>query len=109
MPPKALSMYSRSNRVGSWDDIFNVALGGGSMPFITHSCPATSKALRNGTQLIGVVPATGAGVSPPGGRAAELVALDEALSGLAEVDGRKARVMELRYFGGLGVEEVAEV
>lgn len=42
-------------------------------------------------------------------RAAELVALDEALSDLAEVDGRKARVVELRYFGGLDIDEVAEV
>jgi RNA polymerase sigma factor (TIGR02999 family) len=42
-------------------------------------------------------------------RAAELVALDEALQNLAKVDERKARVIELRYFGGLSVEEVAEV
>jgi len=42
-------------------------------------------------------------------RAAELVALDDALNALAEVDERKGRVVELRYFGGLSVEEVAEV
>ena len=42
-------------------------------------------------------------------RAGELVALDEALDTLAELDGRKARVVELRYFGGLSVEETAEV
>ena len=42
-------------------------------------------------------------------RAAELVALDEALDALAKVDERKSRVVELRYFGGLSVEEVAEV
>ena len=42
-------------------------------------------------------------------RAAELVALDEALDTLAELDARKARVVELRYFGGLSVEETAEV
>lgn len=42
-------------------------------------------------------------------RAEELVALDEALDTLAELDGRKARVVELRYFGGLTVEETAEV
>jgi RNA polymerase sigma-70 factor (ECF subfamily) len=42
-------------------------------------------------------------------RAEELVALDEALDTLAELDGRKARVVELRYFGGLSVEETAEV
>jgi RNA polymerase sigma factor (TIGR02999 family) len=42
-------------------------------------------------------------------RAAELVALDDALKLLQEVDERKARVVELRYFGGLSVEEVSEV
>ena len=42
-------------------------------------------------------------------RAGELVALDEALAALEKVDPRKARVVELRYFGGLSVEEAAEV
>ncbi|MCA1615687.1 MAG: sigma-70 family RNA polymerase sigma factor [Acidobacteria bacterium] len=42
-------------------------------------------------------------------RAAELVALDEALTALAALDERKGRVVELRYFGGLSVEEAAEV
>jgi RNA polymerase sigma-70 factor, ECF subfamily len=42
-------------------------------------------------------------------KSAELIALDEALERLAEVDERKARVVELRYFGGLSVEEAAEV
>ena len=41
--------------------------------------------------------------------AAELVVLDEALTALAEIDERKSRVVELRYFGGLSVEETAEV
>jgi RNA polymerase sigma factor (TIGR02999 family) len=39
---------------------------------------------------------------------AELIALDEALQRLAEVDPRTARVVELRFFGGLTVEETAE-
>src|SRR4029077_6592278 len=38
-----------------------------------------------------------------------LVALDDALSRLARVDARKSRVVELRFFGGLGVKETAEV
>lgn len=41
-------------------------------------------------------------------RAAELVALDEALEEFARLDPRKARVVELRYFGGLSLEETAE-
>jgi RNA polymerase sigma-70 factor, ECF subfamily len=39
----------------------------------------------------------------------EVLALDEALTSLAKVDPRKGRVVELRYFGGLSVEETAEV
>jgi RNA polymerase sigma-70 factor, ECF subfamily len=42
-------------------------------------------------------------------RAAELLALDEALEKLAQLDSRKARVVELRYFGGLSLEETADV
>lgn len=42
-------------------------------------------------------------------KSAEIVALDEALNELAKVDPRKSRVVELRYFGGLSVEETAEV
>ena len=41
--------------------------------------------------------------------AEDLVALDEALRALAAVDPAKCRVVELRYFGGLSVEETAEV
>ena len=42
-------------------------------------------------------------------RGADLVALDDALSALAKVDARKAQVVELRFFGGLSVEESAHV
>ena len=42
-------------------------------------------------------------------RGADLVALDDALTALAAVDERKAKIIELRYFGGLSVEETAEV
>lgn len=41
-------------------------------------------------------------------RAAELLALDEALEELAQLDLRKTRVVELRYFGGLSLAETAE-
>lgn len=40
---------------------------------------------------------------------ADLVALDDALNGLAAVDQRKSQVVELLFFGGLSVEETAEV
>ena len=42
-------------------------------------------------------------------RAAELVALDEALQQLSIIDKRKGEVVELRYFGGLSLEETADV
>jgi len=41
-------------------------------------------------------------------RGADLVALDEALENLARVDSRKSQVVELRFFGGLSIEETAE-
>lgn len=43
------------------------------------------------------------------GRDREIVALDEALNTLAAMDPRKARVIELRFFGGLSVEETADL
>jgi len=39
----------------------------------------------------------------------DMVALDEALNSLATIDARKVQVVELRFFGGLSVEETAEV
>jgi RNA polymerase sigma factor (TIGR02999 family) len=55
----------------------------------------------------------GAAFRRPGGRAdpndIDVLALDEALSRLAALDPELAKVVELRYFGGLIVEEVAEV
>ena len=42
-------------------------------------------------------------------RAAEFVALDDALITLASVDPRRSQVVELRFFGGLSIEETAEV
>ena len=42
-------------------------------------------------------------------RNTDLVALDEALTALAQVDARKVRVVEMRFFAGLSVEEVADV
>ncbi len=39
----------------------------------------------------------------------KLLALDEALNALAEIDPEQSRIVELRYFGGLTIEETAEV
>ncbi|HSB10606.1 MAG TPA: sigma-70 family RNA polymerase sigma factor [Blastocatellia bacterium] len=43
------------------------------------------------------------------GRSDDLVAVDDALTSLAEIDARKSRIVELRFFGGLSNEEIAEV
>jgi RNA polymerase sigma-70 factor, ECF subfamily len=42
-------------------------------------------------------------------RGIEVLALDEALEALTQIDARKSRVIELRYFGGLTIEEAANV
>ena len=47
-------------------------------------------------------------VIPCMGRGADLIALDDALHALAAIDPREANVVELRFFGGLTVEETAE-
>lgn len=52
------------------------------------------------------VPLEEGGIALPD-RTAEIVALDDALSELARRDERKARVVELRFFGGLSVDETA--
>lgn len=45
---------------------------------------------------------------PPSAQPVDVLALDEALSDLAKLDARQAEIVELRYFGGLSVEETAE-
>jgi RNA polymerase sigma-70 factor, ECF subfamily len=53
-------------------------------------------------------PAAAPGASPPPGDI-DIIALDDALTRLAELDPDQARIVELRYFGGLTVEETADV
>jgi RNA polymerase sigma factor (TIGR02999 family) len=45
----------------------------------------------------------------PTGRSTDVVALDDALTGLAKLDEQQCRIVELRFFGGLATEEIAEV
>lgn len=49
------------------------------------------------------------GLIGPGESGQDLIALDDALKALSEVDERKSKVIELRFFGGLSVEETAGV
>jgi RNA polymerase sigma factor (TIGR02999 family) len=57
---------------------------------------------------VGTVPLEDA-IHLPDGRIADLLLLDESLKALEEVDARKCKAAELHYFGGLPVEEIAEV
>jgi len=58
-----------------------------------------------GTQMVSLDEAANLAVE----RTADLVALDDALISLASVAPRKVQIVELRYFGGLSIEEAAEV
>ena len=49
-----------------------------------------------------------AGAAPPPNEGVDVLALDAALTRLAELDPQQAKVVELRYFGGLTIEETAE-
>ncbi len=48
------------------------------------------------------------GMAAPGGRDTDLVALDDALKDLETVDERKCRIVDMRFFGGLSLEEIGE-
>jgi RNA polymerase sigma factor (TIGR02999 family) len=63
---------------------------------------------KRGGELLMVVPVEEASTPSPD-RAREIVALDEALQSLAAIDRRKSQIVELRFFGGLTLEETAEV
>ena len=45
----------------------------------------------------------------PKSKSADVIALDDALTGLARIDGQQSRIVELRFFGGLTTEETAQV
>ena len=49
------------------------------------------------------------GMAAPDKKDFDIVALDDALARLAELDERQSQVIELRFFGGLSIEETAEV
>jgi len=50
-----------------------------------------------------------AGAAPPPNEGVDVLALDAALTRLADLDPQQAKIVELRYFGGLTIEETAEV
>jgi RNA polymerase sigma factor (TIGR02999 family) len=62
---------------------------------------------KRGGEVLRVSLATAALI--PQNRSPDIIALDEALSALATLSERQSRVVELRFFGGLTIEEIAEV
>lgn len=71
---------------------------------------AHSAEKRGGAVRSVIVPADWNEIPVPGSeRVEDLLALDEALNRLIEMDGRRGKIVELRVFGGLSVEETAEI
>src|SRR5688572_10357638 len=68
---------------------------------------ARSAAKRGGAPQRVTLDDASAGATPPD--SVDVLALDEALTRLAQLDPEQARIVELRYFGGLTIEETAEV
>ena len=66
---------------------------GGGVEYVTHSAAVNLDEIA----------------APDSGRGTELLALEDAMTRLEQMDARKARVVELRFYGGLSVEETAEV
>lgn len=99
------------HRSSSWQDrahFYGVAAQAMRRILVDHA-RRKSAAKREGGQRVtleDVGATTGADASA---RALDLVALDLALEKLAAIEGRYARVVELRFFGGLEVEQVADV
>ena len=75
------------------------------LPLAIHLVDVSSSALRTSARTLSELDDV-AIVSKE--RATELVALDDALTSLAKIDERKGKIVELRFFGGLSVEETAE-
>jgi RNA polymerase sigma factor (TIGR02999 family) len=48
-------------------------------------------------------------IAPAKARTLDLIALDDALTGLAQLDPQQSRIVELRFFGGLSIEETAQL
>lgn len=90
------------------DHVLRAAIGVMRRVLIDHARKKNSKK-RNPEQLKLVCPNSGFDEKVDAPPELELIALDEALTKLAGIDPRKAEVVELRYFGGQEVAEVARL
>lgn len=91
----------------AWQDRAHfLALAATTMRRILVDHARKRRAAKRGGAAVGVTLVEEVVGSP--GPEVELLALDEALIALAELDPRKSRLVELRYFGGLTIDEAAE-
>ena len=72
---------------------------------VNHAVERRAQKRGSGETLLSLDEISGAGAIP----GVDLILLDEALKRLAELDERQARIIELRFFGGLSIEETGEV
>lgn len=96
------------NREKQWQNrahFFAVAASAMRHILVDHARVRQSEKRGGGAQKISLEDAPMVSIE----RASEIVALDDALKNLEKEDERKGRVVELRYFGGLSVEETSEV
>ena len=87
-----------------------------SLPSLPNRCGRSSSIMPaatapgNAEAVPGALSLDDTGLLEQGkGRDLDVVALDDALKALAQIDARKAQVVELRFFGGLNFDETAEV
>jgi RNA polymerase sigma-70 factor (ECF subfamily) len=83
-----------------------IALGAQMMRRVLVDHARAKGRIKRGGEFAQVTLHDGAALS--GGDAVDLIALDEAMAKLARVDERQCRVVELRFFGGLGNQEIAD-
>jgi len=67
----------------------------------------TRRAAKRGAGATGIT--LDDAIAPVKGRGVDLIALDDALKGLAQLDPQQSRIVELQFFGGLSIEETAQL
>jgi RNA polymerase sigma factor (TIGR02999 family) len=87
------------------EHFFGIAANAMRRALVDHARARTAEIRGGGLKRIELEE----GMAVSNGNIVDLLALDEALNGLAEVNPRQAKVVELRYFGGLSVEQVAAI
>jgi len=103
---EAYVRFARQGEVGSQNRAQFFALAAEVMRHILIDRARGMRCDKRGRGMVHVSLDEALDFSPQ--KSAELMALDEALAHLEAVDSRKAKVVELRYFGGMTVEEVAQ-